>query len=139
MSKSSWQKTESSSERTGTKSKEHLDWREATLSRIRTLITQADPGAIEERKWVKSTNPTGVPVWSDDGLICTGEIYKDHVKVTFAKGASLEDPSRLFTSSLEGRVRRAVDIYEGEHVDEKAFKALIRAAVALNKASVRRK
>jgi hypothetical protein len=139
MVKSSSQKTESSGQRTGAKSKEHPDWREAALSRFRTLIEQADPDAIEERKWVKSTNPAGVPVWSHDGLICTGETYKDHVKVTFAKGASLDDPSGLFTSSLEGKVRRAIDIYEGEKVDEKAFKALIRAAVALNKASVRRK
>jgi len=103
------------------------------------LIEQADPDAVEERKWVKPTNPAGVPVWSHDGMICTGEIYKDHVKITFARGASLEDPSQLFTSSLEGRVRRAIDIYEGERVDEKAFKALIRAAVALNEASVRHK
>jgi len=139
MAKSSSQKPESSSQRTGAGSKEPRDWRGSALSRIRTLIKQADPDAIEERKWVKPTNPAGVPVWSHDGMICTGEIYKDHVKLTFAKGASLEDPSRLFTSSLEGRVRRAIDIYEGENVDEKAFKALIRAAVALNKASVRRK
>jgi len=118
---------------------EHHDWREAALSRIRKLIKQADPDAIEERKWVKSTNPAGVPVWSHDGLICTGETYKDHVKLTFARGASLEDSSGLFTSSLEGKVRRAIDIYEGESVDERAFKALIRAAVVLNKASVRRK
>ena len=103
------------------------------------MIEQADPYAVEERKWVKPTNPAGVPVWSHDGMICTGEIYKDHVKITFARGASLEDPSQLFTSSLEGRVRRAIDIYEGERVDEKAFKALIRAAVALNEASVRHK
>ncbi len=139
MVKNSSQKTESSSKRTGVKSNEHRDWREAALGRIRTLIKQTDPDAIEERKWVKPTNPAGVPVWSHDGLICTGEIYKDHVKVTFAKGASLEDPSRLFTSSLEGKVRRAIDIYEGEGVNEKAFKALIRAAVALNEASDRRK
>jgi hypothetical protein len=106
---------------------------------MRTLIQQADPEAIEERKWVKASNPAGVPVWSDDGLICTGEVYKDHVKLTFAKGAALEDPSGLFTSSLEGKVRRAIDIYEGETIDQRAFKTLIRAAVALNKASVRRK
>ena len=110
------------------------DWREATLSRLRTWITQADPDVVEERKWAKKANPDGVPVWSHDGMICTGEIYKDHVKLTFAKGASLKDPSRLFTSSLEGKVRRAIDIYEGEKVDEEAFKALIRAAVALNQA-----
>lgn len=121
------------------KSKEQSDWRDDALARIRTWIEQADPDAIEERKWVKATNPAGVPTWSHDGLICTGETYKDHVKVTFAKGASLEDPSRLFTSSLDGKVRRAIDIYEGETVDQKAFKALIRAAVALNKAPARRK
>jgi hypothetical protein len=139
MVKSSSQKAEASPRGTGAKSKEHHDWRETALARIRTLIKRADPDAIEEHKWVKSTNPAGVPVWSHDGLICTGETYKDHVKVTFAKGASLEDPSRLFTSSLEGKVRRAIDIYEGESVDEKAFIALIRAAVELNTASVRRK
>ncbi len=88
---------------------------------------------MEERKWAKKANPDGVPVWSHDGMICTGEIYKDHVKLTFAKGASLKDPSGLFTSSLDGKVRRAMDIYEGEKVDEKAFKALIRAAVALTR------
>ena len=124
---------------TAGKTKGKGDWRDATLSRIRTLITQADPDAIEERKWVKATNPAGVPVWSHDGMICTGEVYKDHVKVTFAKGASLEDPAGLFTSSLEGKVRRGVDLYEGEKLDERAFKALIRGAVALNKTSVRRK
>ena len=115
-----------------------VDWREATLSRLRTLITQVDPDVVEERKWVKASNPAGVPVWSHDGMICTGEIYKDHVKLTFAKGASLKDPARLFTSSLEGKVRRAIDIYEGEKIDEKAFKALIREAVALNESSRRK-
>ena len=115
------------------------DWREATLSRLRALIEQVDPDAVEERKWVKASNPEGVPTWSHDGLICTGETYKDHVKLTFAKGASLEDPAGLFTSSLEGKVRRAIDVYEGQKIDEKAFKALIRAAVALNQASARRK
>jgi hypothetical protein len=114
------------------------DWRGATLSRIRGWIEQADPGVVEERKWVKPTNPDGVPTWSHAGMICTGEIYKDHVKVTFAKGASLKDPSHLFNSSLEGNVRRAIDVREGEKIDEKAFKALIREAVALNEALVRK-
>ncbi|HVM66554.1 MAG TPA: DUF1801 domain-containing protein [Acidimicrobiales bacterium] len=110
------------------------DWREAALSRIRRLIEQADPGVVEERKWRKPGNPDGVPVWSHDGMICTGETYKTHVKVTFAKGASLPDPSRLFNASLDGNVRRAVDLQEGDKLDERAFKALIKAAVALNQA-----
>ena len=115
------------------------DWRDATLSLIRKLIEQADPEAVEERKWVKAANPQGVPTWSHDGIICTGETYKSHVKVTFAKGASLKDPSHMFNSSLEGNLRRGIDFREGEKVDEKAFKALIREAVALNKKSVSRK
>ena len=115
------------------------DWRDATLSLIRSLIKQVDPDVVEERKWRKPGNPEGVPVWSHDGMICTGETYKDHVKITFARGASVQDPSHLFNSSLEGNARRAVDIHEGEEVDEGAFKALVRAAVALNGASVRRK
>ena len=94
---------------------------------------------VEERKWRKPANPEGVPVWSHDGMICTGETYKNHVKITFARGASLQDPSHLFNSSLEGNARRAIDIHDGEEIDEEAFKALIRAAVALNGASVRRK
>ena len=106
--------------------KELGDWRGKILSRIRTLIKQADPEVLEEWKW------RGVPVWSHDGLICTGETYKNVVKMTFAKGAALEDPSRLFNSSLEGNTRRAIDIREGEKIDAKALKALIRAAVALN-------
>jgi hypothetical protein len=108
------------------------DWRDATLSRIRTLIKQADPEVVEERKWIKPTNPEGVPTWYHGGIICTGETYKTHVKVTFAKGASLQDPSRLFNSSLEGNLRRGIDFHEGETIDEEAFKALIREAVALN-------
>ena len=114
------------------------DWRGATLSRLRKLIQEADPGVVEEWKWKKPTNP-GVPVWSHDGMICTGETYKNVVKLTFAKGASLKDPSRLFNSSLEGSTRRAIDVHEGDEVDEKAFKDLIAAAVALNSASSRRK
>jgi hypothetical protein len=115
-----------------------VDWRGATLSRMAKLIKQADPAVVEERKWVKPSNPDGVPVWSHDGIICTGETYKNYVKLTFAKGASLPDPSRLFNSSLEGNTRRAIDIREGERIDEGAFKDLVRAAVALNEASGRK-
>jgi hypothetical protein len=107
------------------------DWRGKTLSRMRTLIKEADPEVVEELKWVKPTN-AGTPTWSHDGIICTGEPYKNVVKLTFAKGASLKDPARLFNSSLEGNVRRAIDIHEGEDVDESAFKVLVRQAVALN-------
>ena len=109
------------------------DWREATLERMRALIMQADPDAVEDRKWAKATKP-GIPVWSHDGIICTGETYKSTVKLTFAKGASLKDPARLFNSSLEGNVRRAIDIREGETIDASAFKTLVRQAAALNKA-----
>ena len=107
------------------------DWRGETLSRMRQLIKQADPDVVEEWKWVKLKNP-GTPVWSHDGIICTGESYKNAVKLTFAKGASLKDPARLFNSSLDGNVRRAIDIHEGETVDASAFKTLVRQAVALN-------
>src|SRR5438093_12488993 len=107
------------------------DWRGKTLSRMRTLIKKADPDVVEEFKWVKPTNP-GTPTWSHDGIICTGESYKNVVKLTFAKGASLKDPARLFNSSLDGNVRRAIDIHEGEDVDGSAFRALVRQAVALN-------
>jgi hypothetical protein len=110
------------------------DWRGRTLSRMRKLIKQADPDVVEEWKWVKPTHP-GTPVWSHDGIICTGESYKSVVKLTFAKGASLKDPARLFNSSLDGNVRRAIDIREGETVDESAFKALVVQAVALNSSS----
>ena len=102
------------------------------MSRMRKLIREADPDVLEEVKWVKPTNPGGVPTWSHDGIICTGESYKSAVKLTFARGASLKDPAKLFNSSLDGNVRRAIDIHEGEQVDATAFKALIRAAVALN-------
>jgi hypothetical protein len=108
------------------------DWRGDTLARIRTLIKQADPDVVEEMKWKKPSNPAGVPVWSHGGIICTGETYKNVVKMTFAQGASLPDPSRLFNSSLEGNTRRAIDFHEGDQIDEKALQALIRAAVALN-------
>lgn len=107
------------------------DWRAETLSRMRKLVKEADPEVVEEWKWRKASHP-GVPVWSHQGLICTGESYKSIVKLTFAKGASLKDPAKLFNSSLEGNTRRAIDIHEGEEVDAGAFKALIRAAVALN-------
>jgi hypothetical protein len=108
------------------------DWRSEMLSRLRALIKQADPEIVEECKWKKPSNPAGVPVWSHGGIICTGETYKSAVKLTFAKGAMLDDPSGLFNSSLEGSVRRAIDFHEGDTVNEKALKALIRAAVALN-------
>ena len=111
------------------------DWRGEMLSRLRSLIKQADPEVVEEVKWIKPTNPLGVAVWSHDGLICTGEVYKNAVKMTFPRGASLDDPSGLFNSSLEGRARRAIDFREGDKVDEKALKTLIHAAVALNTSS----
>jgi len=107
------------------------DWRGRTLAKVRDIIHQADPEVIEEWKWVKATNP-GTPVWSHGGIICTGETYKDAVKMTFAKGAELKDPSRLFNASLAGNVRRAIDIHEGDTVDAAALQDLIRAAVALN-------
>jgi hypothetical protein len=133
MKKSSSLKGESPSQLIDKRIKELHDWRGTTLSRIRNLIKQADPGVVEEWKW------RGVPVWSHDGLICTGETYKNLVKMTFSRGAFLTDPSRLFNSSLEGNARRAIDVHDGDEIDEEAFKALIRAAVALNRASVRRK
>ena len=108
------------------------DWRGQTLGRMRTLIKEADPDVVEELKWVKPSNPGGVPTWSHEGIICTGETYKSTVKLTFASGASLNDPAGLFNSSLEGNTRRAIDIREGEDVDAEAFKALIRDAVAFN-------
>jgi hypothetical protein len=108
------------------------DWRGETLARVRALINEADPEVVEEVKWRKPSNPMGVPVWSHAGIICTGETYKDKVKLTFANGASLEDPSGLFNSSLEGNTRRAIDFHEGDEVAEEALKALVRAAVALN-------
>ena len=108
------------------------DWRGTALRKVRKLIKDAAPGIIEEVKWRKPTNPLGVPVWSHGGIICTGETYKSAVKMTFANGASLEDPARLFNASLEGNTRRAIDVHEGDAIDEDAFKALIRAAVALN-------
>ncbi len=115
------------------------DWRGKTLARIRALIKEADPEVVEEVKWRKPSNPLGVPVWEHAGIICTGETYKDKVKLTFAKGAALDDPAGLFNSSLDGNVRRAIDIHEGDKIDEKALKALIRAAVALNASTARRR
>ncbi len=107
------------------------DWRGKTLAKVREIVNEADPEIVEEWKWVKPTNP-GTPVWSHGGIVCTGETYKNVVKMTFAKGAALKDPSGLFNSSLEGNVRRAIDIHEGDKVDEAALKDLLRAAVALN-------
>lgn len=109
------------------------DWREAMLGQVRKLIEQADPEAIEEVKWRKPSNPSGVPAWSDHGMICTGETYREKVKLTFARGAALDDPSRLFNSSLDGGTRRAIDLREGDSLDEAAFRALIREAVLLNR------
>ena len=114
------------------KIKELGDWRGKTLSQIRALIKQADPEVVEELKWRKPSNPAGVPVWYHDGIICTGETYVNHVRLTFAKGASLKDPKGLFNAGLDGNVRRAIDIHENDKVDEAALKDLIRAAVALN-------
>jgi hypothetical protein len=127
MKKAGVSEDQSASELISKRIAELGDWRGETLGRMRKLIKQADPNVVEEWKWM------GTPVWSDDGIICTGESYKNVVKLTFAKGASLEDPARLFNSSLDGNVRRAIDIREGEQVDESAFKALIRRAVALNR------
>jgi hypothetical protein len=125
-------KNESPSDLIDARIEELGDWRGTMLARLRKLIKQVDPDVVEEWKW------RGVPVWSHDGIICTGESYKSVVKLTFAKGASLKDPARLFNSSLEGNVRRAIDIHEGEKIDDKALKALVRAAVALNQSSGRR-
>jgi hypothetical protein len=132
MEKSRAQNDNSPSELIDAKIEELGDWRGEMLSRIRNLVKEADPEVVEEWKW------RGVPVWSHDGLICTGETYKKVVKMTFAKGATLEDPGGLFNSSLEGNTRRAIDVHEGEEIDEEALKALVRAAVALNKAKAKR-
>jgi len=122
---------ESASAAIDEKIKELGDWRGKTLARVRQIVHEADPEIVEEWKWAKATNP-GTPVWSRGGIVCTGETYKNIVKMTFAKGAELKDPSRLFNSSLEGNVRRAIDIHEGDKINEAALKDLIRAAVALN-------
>src|SRR5947199_9428182 len=131
MKKSGSQKSKSPSQLIDARIKELGDWRGKMLSRLRTLVKEADPEVVEEEKW------RGVPVWSHNGLICTGETYKTVVKLTFAKGASLKDPSGLFNSSLDGNARRAIDIREGEAIDEDGFRALIRAAVSLNESSGR--
>jgi hypothetical protein len=131
MKKSQSKRAESPSQLIDARIKELADWRGEMLARIRALIKEADPDVVEEWKW------RGVPVWYHAGMICTGETYKNHVKMTFAKGASLKDPSRLFNTGLEGNVRRAIDFHEGDEVDAKALKALIRAAVALNESSSR--
>jgi hypothetical protein len=131
--KKSGSKMGKSGETSPRRTKEVSDWRSETLARLRRLIKEADPEAVEEVKWRKPSNAMlGVPVWSHAGIICTGETYKNAVKLTFANGASLADPSRLFNSSLEGNTRRAIDIHEGDKIDETALKALFRAAVALN-------
>lgn len=132
MKKSDSRESQSAPELIDKRIAELRDWRGRTLQRIRALIASADPDVVEDVKWRKPSNPMGVPVWSHDGLICTGETYKDKVKFTFAKGASLEDPANLFNASLEGNARRAIDLHEGEEIDASAFKALIRAAVSLN-------
>jgi len=136
MTKRSTQKVESPAQLTDARIEELGDWRGQTLARLRALIKEADPEVVEEWKWRKPSHP-GVPVWSHHGPICTGETYKSVVKLTFFKGASLEDPSGLFNSSLEGNTRRAIDVHEGDEIDEKAFATLIRAAVRLNKSSSR--
>ena len=132
MKKSGSHKSKSASQLIDERIKELGDWRGKMLSRLRTLVKEADPEVVEEWKW------RGVPVWSHDGLICTGETYKNVVKMTFAKGAALKDPSGLFNSSLEGNTRRAIDFREGEQIDEEAFKALVRAAVTLNKSTAQK-
>src|SRR6266700_7495446 len=138
MKKSATTKGESPSRLIDARIKELDDWRGRTLSHVRALIKQAEPEVVEEVKWRKPSNAMlGVPVWSHDGIICTGETYKSVVKLTFAKGASLKDPSGLFNSSLEGNTRRAIDIHEGDEINEAAFKTLIRAAAALNRSSAR--
>jgi hypothetical protein len=136
MTKSSAPQDESPSQLIDAKIEELDDWRGKTLSRLRALIKQADPEVVEEWKWRKPSNP-GVPVWSHQGIICTGETYKSVVKLTFFKGASLDDPSGLFNSSLEGKTRRAIDFHEDDEIDEKAFTTLIQAAVSLNESSTR--
>jgi hypothetical protein len=136
IARSTWE-TGEMSEDVDAKIAELTDWRGETLARIRELIREADPQVTESIKWRKPSNPSGVPVWEHDGILCTGETYKDKVKLTFAQGASIDDPSRMFNSSLDAGTRRAIDIREGEEVDAKAFRDLIRAAAALNGAKAR--
>jgi hypothetical protein len=137
MKKGSSPDVESPSQLIDARIKELDDWRGKTLSQIRALIKQADPEVVEEIKWRKPSNPAGVPVWSHHGIICTGETYKNHVRLTFAKGAPLKDPKGLFNSTLEGNALRAIVIHEGDEIDEKGFKALVRSAVKLNRSSTR--
>jgi hypothetical protein len=138
VKKSGSPKAESPSQQIDARIRELGDWRGKMLARVRALIKEADPDVVEEVKWRKPSNSMlGVPVWEHAGIICTGETYKSVVKLTFAKGASLKDPSSLFNSSLEGNTRRAIDFHEGDRIDEKALKALIRAAVTLNKSTAR--
>jgi hypothetical protein len=132
MNASGAQNERSPAEQIDARIEELGDWRGELLGRLRDLVKEADPEVVEEWKWAKATSP-GVPVWSDDGLICTGETYKNVVKMTFARGAALDDPSGLFNSSLEGKTRRAIDFHEGEEIDEEALKGLVRAAVELNR------
>ncbi|HUQ21214.1 MAG TPA: DUF1801 domain-containing protein [Gemmatimonadaceae bacterium] len=138
MKKSDAGATQSASQQITKRIADLGDWRGETLARMRKLIKEADRDVVEEVKWVKAKSP-GTPVWSHDGIICTGESYKNVVKLTFAKGASLKDPAHLFNSSLDGNVRRAIDIHEGEKLDASAFKALIREAIALNSSARTRK
>ena len=135
MKKSGSQKVESASRLIDARIQELGDWRGGMLSHLRALIKQADPNMIEEVKWRKPSNPAGVPVWSHDGIICTGETYKNHVRLTFAKGAALKDPNGLFNDSLEGNTLRAIVIHDSDKVNDEALKALIRAAVSLNTSS----
>ena len=138
MKKSRSLKSKSPSQLIDARIEELGDWRGKMLGRIRALIKEADPDVVEEVKWRKPSNPMGVPVWEHAGILCTGETYKNAVKMTFAKGASLDDPSGLFNASLDGNTRRAIDFHEGDKIDEKALKALIHAAVALNKSKAKR-
>ena len=140
MKQSNGSTTQSAAKMISSRIAELKDWRGETLDRMRRLIKEADPAVVEEWKWAKATSP-GTPVWSHDGIICTGETYKNVVKLTFMKGASLKDPKRLFNSSLEGKVRRAIDLHEGDKLDDAGFKGLVKAAVALNqsKAAARKR
>ncbi len=131
--KSSDSKSERQAAGTKSKMKDGIhDWRIKTLANVRQMIKEADPGVTEEQKWRRPSNPDGIPVWLHDGIICTGETYKEHVKLTFAKGASLKDPTKLFNGSMGGNTTRAIDIHQGDRIDETAFRNLIREAVAFN-------
>lgn len=138
MKKAAARQRKSTTKPVAKKSDKPGDWRVETLDQMRKLIQEVDPAIVEERKWMKPSNPAGVPVWSRDGILCTGETYKNVVKLTFMKGASLPDPHQLFNSSLEGNARRAIDIHEGEQIDAAAFQALVKAAIALNTAPAKK-